>query len=154
MIAVFRRQTSVLRRQPASGKRQAANDNRHDSESGQALVELAIVLPILILVLVAIVDFGRVFHGNLAVTTAAREAARQASLGRTDEIIVSTAKNAAAPLDPTLITVSITPAFASRTAGTNIEVTVQYQMAILTPVMQKFFPNPYYIVGKAVMKRE
>lgn len=134
--------------------RQKQGSGGHEGESGQALVELAIVLPILILVLMAIVDFGRVFHGNLAVTAAAREAARQASLGRTDDIIVSTARSAAAPLDAALVTVSITPAFASRTMGTNIEVIVEYPLAILTPVMQQFFPSPFYLVGKAVMKRE
>lgn len=127
---------------------------KRDKERGQALVELALVLPILLLVLMAIFDFGRIFHGYLNVTTAAREAARQASLGRSDAEIHATALASATPLEAALLVVTVTPAFNARNPGTNIEVTVRYQYSILTPIMQKFLPNPFVVIGRAVMKRE
>ena len=127
---------------------------RKQSEKGQALVELALVLPILLLILMAIVDFGRVFHGHLAVTSASRQAVREASLGRTDAQIVSAARSAAAPLAPEQIRVAVTPAFPARQAGTSIEVTVTYSLEIITPLIQPFLPNPYQVVARAVARRE
>jgi len=46
------------------------------SESGSALVELAVALPVLVLVFVATIDFGRVFYASIALTNAARAGAQ------------------------------------------------------------------------------
>jgi len=123
-------------------------------ERGQAMVELALVLPILLLILMAIVDFGRIFHGHLSVTTAAREGARSAATGQGDTQIRTTSIQSAAPLDSTLLTVQITPAPSQRFSGTNVAVTVTYRLTILTPIMQSFFPNPLLVTGRAVMRHE
>ena len=48
-------------------------------EPGQALVELALVAPILILLLVAIFQFAFVFQTEMGITNAVREAARRAA---------------------------------------------------------------------------
>ena len=45
-------------------------------ERGQSLVETAVVLPILLLLLAATVDFGRAFDAYIVLTNAAREGAR------------------------------------------------------------------------------
>lgn len=45
-------------------------------ERGQSLVELALILPVLMLVLVGIFDFGRAFYAYNALSNAAREGAR------------------------------------------------------------------------------
>jgi len=45
-------------------------------ERGQSLVETAVVLPILLLLVAAIVDFGRAFDAYIILTNAAREGAR------------------------------------------------------------------------------
>jgi Flp pilus assembly protein TadG len=50
------------------------------SETGAELVEFAIVLPLLLLVLFGIIDFGMLFHRYQVVTNAAREGARVAVL--------------------------------------------------------------------------
>lgn len=60
------------------------------SERGAALVEFALVLPLLLVVIAGIVDFGFLFQRYEVVTNAAREGARLASLpaynGQTDLI--------------------------------------------------------------------
>ena len=48
---------------------------------GQALVEFALVLPILLSLLVGIVDIGFLYNHQLTLTNAAREGARMGTLG-------------------------------------------------------------------------
>jgi Flp pilus assembly protein TadG len=48
---------------------------------GQGLVELAMVLPLLLLILIGVIDLGRVFFAYAAISNAAYEAARQAARG-------------------------------------------------------------------------
>jgi Flp pilus assembly protein TadG len=50
---------------------------------GQALVELAIILPVILLLLLGALDFGRVFYAQIAMTNAAKEGALVASRGGT-----------------------------------------------------------------------
>ena len=49
------------------------------SERGANLVEFAIVVPLLLLILAGVVDFGYAFHDYIIITNAAREGARVAS---------------------------------------------------------------------------
>src|SRR2546430_16900986 len=51
--------------------------HRLSRSRGQAVVETALLLPILMLLVMGTADLGRVFYYSIAVTNAAREAARQ-----------------------------------------------------------------------------
>ena len=53
-----------------------------DAEDGQALVEFALVLPLLALILFAIIQFGIAFNNYLALTDAVRAGAREAAVSR------------------------------------------------------------------------
>ena len=53
---------------------------RLDGQAGAAAVELAFVLPVLLLMLFGIIEFGRAFNTKLAVTHAAREGVRLAAV--------------------------------------------------------------------------
>ena len=61
---------------PKSSRQQTHN------ESGQALVEFALVLPLLRLLLFGIIQFGFVFNHHLALTDAVRAGARQGAVAR------------------------------------------------------------------------
>src|SRR6188768_89561 len=52
----------------------------HSNERGQALLETALVLPMLLLVAVGIFEFGRAYQTWQILTNAAREGARMAVL--------------------------------------------------------------------------
>lgn len=52
-------------------------------DRGAAAVEMALVLPILLLVLFAMVDFGRAYNMKIELSQAAREGARVIALGGT-----------------------------------------------------------------------
>ena len=63
---------------------------RLTNERGQALLETAITLPIVLLVAVAIFEFGRAYQTLQIVTNAAREGARIAVLPSTTDNMVQT----------------------------------------------------------------
>lgn len=56
-----------------------ATRTSRDRQSGQALLELALVAPLLILLIAAIVQFAVVFQAQIGLTNAVREAARRAA---------------------------------------------------------------------------
>jgi Flp pilus assembly protein TadG len=106
------------------------------SEHGQAAVEFALVVPVLLLLLLSIIQGGIVFHNYLTVTDAARAAARQAIEARISGVTLSdvqlTAQSAASDLDPTKLGVSLDdpsdPSF--NQSGSQLTVTVTYPYSI------------------------
>ena len=60
-----------------------AKPSRHNMqhERGAAAVEFALVLPILLLLVFGIVDFGRAYNAKISLSGAAREGARALALG-------------------------------------------------------------------------
>jgi len=54
-------------------------DRLANGESGQALLELALVVPLLVLLVMAIFQFAFVFQSQMGLTNAVREAARRAA---------------------------------------------------------------------------
>jgi Flp pilus assembly protein TadG len=53
-----------------------------EDEQGQALTEFAMILPVLMMVLFAIFQFGVAFNNYIQVTSAAREGARKGAVSR------------------------------------------------------------------------
>jgi TadE-like protein len=53
---------------------------RRGGDSGAAAVEFALVLPILLLVIFGIIDFGRMLYAKITLAEAAREGARATAL--------------------------------------------------------------------------
>ena len=60
-----------------------STDSRRDGR-GQALVELALILPILLMLLLGIFEFGRAWNTKQVITDAAREGARLAVVQNND----------------------------------------------------------------------
>src|SRR4029453_15663868 len=63
---------------------------RRRSEGGAALLEMAFALPLLLLVCVGILEFGRAYQTWQVITNAAREGARIAVLPGMDDAAVRT----------------------------------------------------------------
>lgn len=97
---------------------------------GQATVEMALVLPILIWLLVGLVDIARMANAYLIVQHATREAVRLGITGASDTQISQRALTAAATLDQTVLTVQVSPA-GTRTTGSDVTVTVDYQYKVM-----------------------
>ena len=75
---------SLLTLQRARGRPSPRTRFLVSRSRGQALVELALILPVLLLILLAAIDFGRVLFSWIEVTNAAREGAAYAILNPTD----------------------------------------------------------------------
>lgn len=76
----------------AAGERSAYGRRR---TRGQSLVEFAVVLPIFLLILCGIFDFGFALYSRMSVINAAREGARAASVAPDHTTIASTATSRA-----------------------------------------------------------
>lgn len=109
-------------------------------ERGQSLVEFVLGLPFLLLVLVAILQFGLVMHDYVEVTQAARAGARKASVSRrTDHraAAVAAARESATGLDEDRLGVAVTPAGARRRGDpVAVEVSYPYEVDVLGLVVQ------------------
>lgn len=90
-------------------------------EEGQAVVEIALVMPLLLLLLTAILQFGSMYNTYESLTDAARTGARELALGRglSDpcDLAVSTTMQSTFG-DFTLPSGDVTPSFASASGGT------------------------------------
>jgi hypothetical protein len=122
------------------------------SESGQSLVEFALIVPLLILLLFGIVDFGRIFHAYLTIDHAGREAARAASIGKDDTQVKSTAVTDAVGIGLTTDKVVISPNGA-RVSGNDVSITITYPITFLTPVIGNIV-GPITLEDTTVMRVE
>jgi TadE-like protein len=124
------------------------------AEQGQALVEFALVLPLLLVLLLGVALVAEIGVARLALEHAAAEAARTGSLTNDDELVRSTVAAAVAPLDPALVNVTIEPRQneaprASAPRGSLIRVRLRYAV----PVPLGFVGLPRLIVEGAAARR-
>ena len=82
------------------------------SEQGQTMTEFALVLPILVVLLFGIIQFGIAFNNYVALTDAARAGARKGAVSRNNSnpsgVCSDEVYNAAGDLDSTQLKVSCT----------------------------------------------
>jgi hypothetical protein len=109
---------------------------------GQSLVEFALILPILLIVLMGLLDLGRLYFAYVAVTDAAGEGAAYAAIYPEDNAgIVARAQDASGGLieiDENLIEITPPPAIQS---GAPIAVSVAYNFTLLTPLISGMVPE-------------
>jgi len=110
----------------------------HGKRSGQTLVETALLLPLFILVLAGILDFGWILGNQLMVSNGSRDGARFAivnSEAANLQTIVSTRVHA----NPGLAsTTDVTIAVTKSTDQLDVTVTVNKVVPVLTPLAGAF----------------
>ncbi|MGE5615231.1 MAG: TadE/TadG family type IV pilus assembly protein [Bacillota bacterium] len=129
-------------------------NNRPNRIKGQSLVETALVLPVLLLILTAIIDFSLLFNNYLVIGNASREGARKAAIGGADTEVISTIYNVTATLDPAKLTISISPGEAGRDPGDAVTVRVAYEYDMITPFMAAVLPGPFQLEAGTTMRCE
>jgi Flp pilus assembly protein TadG len=122
------------------------------SDRGAAAVEMALVLPLLLFVAFALIDFGRMLNTQLTLTEAAREGARAAALGQSADARVH-----AASTNLHGVTDSVTPcpaggdAAADATVTTSVTFTFVTPVAVLAPLFGGQLSGSVPLTGKGVM---
>jgi PKD repeat protein len=132
---------------------------RASRSQGQAIVELALILPIFLILVASALDLGRLFYSQISVNDAAREAALEASQNPTsfipntactsankeDNRVMCRATNESrgsfvtvAPTDVTMAC-STSPCPAAPVMGQTVSVTVTGHFRLITPLLAVFF---------------
>lgn len=139
------------------------------SERGQAMLETAIVLPIILLICVGIFEFGRVYQHVQVLTNAAREGARIAILPTTTEADIRArvaayieAGQLPANAEMTVaIDQNVTmPIGATTASASTVTVNYPYSFMVLNPVANlvshgtTLGANPITLTAKAEMRNE
>lgn len=100
-------------------------------DRGAAAVEFALMLPLLLLLVFGIIDFGRALNAQVTLTQAAREGARLVALNQPN--VVTRTQGAATGLSNVTVTVvSACPPGSPPLA--DAQVNVSYQFAFITPI--------------------
>jgi Flp pilus assembly protein TadG len=99
-------------------------------DTGQALVEFAMVLPVLLLAALLIVTVGEIARDRVVLEHAASEGARSGSLYNDDVRIREAVAATVRPLDPRQVAVTIEPSSAPRPRGSLITVRLSYREPI------------------------
>ncbi|MGB3985293.1 MAG: TadE family protein [Limnochordia bacterium] len=122
-------------------------------EQGQALVELAVTLTVLLLIIFGIIEFSRIGYTYILVAHASREGARVGALRQSDDQIYLAVNDALAGIGNVPIMVSIDPNDTRRYRRQPVAVQVTVQLPLLTP-LSVLLPDPFPIKCKTVMRVE
>jgi Flp pilus assembly protein TadG len=114
-------------------------------------VEFALVLPVLVLFIFGIIEFGRAYNARIELTAAVREGARASALGG-DAAAATAATRAGAPgLTPTKIIVTVSPSTCpvNPLPTTNASVAATYAFKYSIPF---FKSGTWTLSAKGVMR--
>ncbi|MGC5325426.1 TadE/TadG family type IV pilus assembly protein [Brevibacillus sp. SYSU BS000544] len=123
-------------------------------EQGQSMVEMALLLPVMLLLLAGIFDFGRVFYSYVHLQMASQETVRLGGLGKPDAEIISFARNYVHIGETDLLQVQVSPTQETRTPGGYVTVTLVYPVELMTPVLSKLFPSPIILSANSTIRVE
>lgn len=120
------------------------------NDRGAAVVEFALVAPLLILLLVGIAEFGRAYYLQTTLSGSAREAVRTMALDNDSVAARATARSAAAPLVLSDGQIGVTPTTCVSTTGAPASATVT--ISYVTPFMSGLFGTTLTLEGRGVMR--
>lgn len=119
---------------------------------GQSLVEFALILPLLIMLILGMVEFGWILNGQITLTSAAREGARTAIIyetaGDAATAVQKAVKSSAASSSLINVNAHITT---FDTAKRDAVVTVT---ADITPIIGLYVSSVVHLTGRAEMRIE
>jgi Flp pilus assembly protein TadG len=102
---------------------------RESDVDGAAAVEFAVILPLLLLIVAGIIEFGFMFNAQIGVTHAAREGARVAAIGTGDPVAAATGAFTAVP-QVSGFSAAVTRS-CPNTAGARVDTRVSYAPLVL-----------------------
>jgi hypothetical protein len=118
---------------------------------GSAAVELALVLPLVLLMALALVQVGLLAKDSLVLLQAAREGAREAAVTPDQERVRQAALRGGGGLAEERTEIEV-----QRTGGMGDPVTVRvrYRAAVIVPFIEWLFPEEVVMRSAATMRQE
>jgi Flp pilus assembly protein TadG len=120
-------------------------------EHGAGAVEFAFIVPLLLVLVLGIAEFGHAFQVQGTLSAAAREGARVMALQNDPAAAKAAVRNASPTLDPAVTNAQIEVSDVcppTTTTTRNVRVTVEYPMPFLTG----FFGADIDLTGTGVMR--
>ncbi|WP_338145193.1 TadE family protein [Cryobacterium mannosilyticum] len=117
-------------------------------ERGAAAIEFALILPILVILVFGVIEFGLVFNAQISITNAAREGARYMAIHNNAANAKVAAQHAAPSLSPLLALAGVDVSPGTCVGGSSVTVTTHYTVAFVTG----FFGASIPLTGKGVMQ--
>lgn len=132
-----RRRTGRKRRGPLARCRSLRRGFKRDG--GQSLVEMAVVLPVLLLLVIGMVEFARAWMFQQLITNIAREGARLAVIPTSNQAMVQTRIDqllTAANINPASASVNLTICTGPNCTGQSdiVQVQVPYSFTLIGPI--------------------
>ena len=127
---------------------------RLKNEKGQAMVEFAIILPILLLLVMGITEFGMMMNSYLSVQNATREGARAGIVGWSNEEVSDRIVNTTPSLRAENMTINITPGDGSRNSGETLRVNIEYDYYLTVPIINRMFNEVITLNAETSMRIE
>ncbi|PNH81142.1 TadE/TadG family type IV pilus assembly protein [Arthrobacter sp. AFG20] len=121
---------------------------RTRNERGAVAVEFALIAPVLLLLLIGMVEFGRIYNAQLQLTAAARESVRVMAIQKQVDTATGAAVAAAPHLSPALTAANVQVSPTSCAAASDVTVTITYSVDLLSGL----FADAVQLTGKAVMR--
>lgn len=126
---------------------------RQRRQRGAAAVEFALVLPILLLILLGIIDFGLYFYNDLQLTHAARDAARYLSVDNPSDAVAAV-NDAESRLVSATMSAWAPPAAPSHGESLSVDLSATYNFITPLPALIPGLGGTLDINASAVMRRE
>ncbi len=128
-------------------------------EDGQAMVEFALILPIFLLILCGIIDFGWLFYNQLSLNNACREGARYAVVntaedGSTQAIVNHIENTTTTVFSNGGIDVQVSYSAPSEPTSGDVTVSMKADISFFTPVLSTILGKERTITSKVIMKVE
>lgn len=121
--------------------------NRWKKEEGQSVVEFALILPVLILLIFGMIDFGWLFYNKIEVNNASREGARYAAIHWNEGSYVSDTES--------LVTNYASGSSVTVAAdGAEVTVSVSKNVDVLTGVTSTILGDSVNLSASCTMRKE
>jgi Flp pilus assembly protein TadG len=121
---------------------------------GQAVVETALVIPLLLLLLCMIVDTGRIIYAEARLNSICQESVRIAGLGGGYSQVYDYAASKLDSASASTLTVGEDPPDSVRKSGDFVTVTLSVNLKYITPFANVILPSPFKAIAQSTIRVE
>jgi Flp pilus assembly protein TadG len=119
---------------------------RDASERGAAAIEFALLLPVLLMLVLGTIEFGRAYNAQITLTNAARDGVRVMAIANDPTAAKTAARSAAASISDTITDSNVALSTNTCSVDAQVTLTITYNLSTITGIA-----GPFPMTGKGVM---